>query len=98
MDFHLSEELTEVADLARTLFTDLSTTDRVRDVEQGDSRHDDDLWAALGKAGLLGLAVPEEHGGAGLGLAAACVVTFEPKAVAEPRYSGLLATAPNAVA
>jgi 3-oxocholest-4-en-26-oyl-CoA dehydrogenase beta subunit len=77
MDFHLSEELTEVADLARTLFTDLSTTDRLREVEQGDSRHDDDLWAALGKAGLVGLAAPEEHGGAGLGLAAACVVLEE---------------------
>lgn len=77
MDFHLSEELTDVADLARTLFTDLSTTDRVREVEQGDSRHDDDLWAALGKAGLLGLALPEEHGGAGLGLAAGCVVLEE---------------------
>jgi 3-oxocholest-4-en-26-oyl-CoA dehydrogenase beta subunit len=77
MDFHLSEELTEVAALARTLFTDLSTTDRVREVEQGASRHDDDLWAALGKAGLLGLAAPEEHSGAGLGLAAACVVLEE---------------------
>jgi acyl-CoA dehydrogenase len=77
MDFHLSEELTEVTDLARTLFTDLSTTDRLREVEQGESRHDDDLWAALGKAGLLGLAAPEEHGGAGLGLAAACVVLEE---------------------
>ena len=30
-------------------------------------------------------------------LAATCVATFEPEAVAEPRYSGLLATAPNAV-
>lgn len=77
MDFHLSEELTDVADLARTLFADLSTTDRVREVEQADSRHDDDLWAALGKAGLLGLAAPEEHGGAGLGLDAACVVLEE---------------------
>ncbi|HEY0642678.1 MAG TPA: acyl-CoA dehydrogenase family protein [Nocardioides sp.] len=77
MDFHLSEELTEVADLARTLFTDLSTIDRVREVEQGDSHHDDDLWAALSKAGLVGLAAPEEHGGADLGLAAACVVLEE---------------------
>jgi predicted phosphodiesterase len=30
-------------------------------------------------------------------LAALCVGTFRPEAVAEPRYSGLLATAPNAV-
>jgi acyl-CoA dehydrogenase len=77
MDFNLSEELTDVADLARTLFADLSTTDRVREVEQGDCRHDDDLWAALAKSGLLGLAAAEEHGGAGLGLAAACVVLEE---------------------
>jgi predicted phosphodiesterase len=31
------------------------------------------------------------------GIAAACVATFEAEAVAEPRYSGLLAAAPNAV-
>ena len=93
MDFHLSEELTDVADLARTLFTDLSTTERVRQVEEGDVRHDDDLWAALGKAGLLGLAAPEEHGGAGLGLAAACVVLEE-----QGRHVAPVAVWPHVVA
>ncbi len=38
---------------------------------------DDPTWAALASAGLLGLAVPEEHGGDGLGLPEVAVVLRE---------------------
>lgn len=77
MDFHLDEELVEVQGLARQILDDLADTDRVRQVEATDTRTDDKLWSALADAGLLGLAVPEEHGGAGLGLHALCVVLEE---------------------
>lgn len=77
MDFHLDEELLAVQGLARDILTDKATTDRVRTVEQTPTRVDDDLWRELGKAGLLGLALPEEHGGAGLGLPALAVVLEE---------------------
>lgn len=77
MDFRLSEDLREVQGLASQMFADLAATDRVREVEGGDSRVDDALWRELGKAGLLGLALPEEHEGAGLGLDAACIVLEE---------------------
>ena len=77
MDFRLSDDLQELQGLARTMFADLASTDRVRAVEGTDTRVDDMLWAELGKAGLLGLVLPEEHGGAGLGLDALCVVLEE---------------------
>ena len=77
MDFRLNDDLQELQGLARKMFTDLASTDRVRAVEVTDTRCDDALWTELGKAGLLGLALPEEQGGAGLGLDAVCVVLEE---------------------
>jgi predicted MPP superfamily phosphohydrolase len=46
------------------------------------------------QAGAAGTAIGALVAGV---VAATCVATFAPEAVAEPRYSGLLATAPNAV-
>lgn len=47
-------------------------------------RWDRALWAALADAGLLALALPEEHGGAGLGFLEACVVIEEAGKAAAP--------------
>lgn len=74
MDFHLGEELLEVQGLAQQIFADKATTDRLRAVETTQTRVDDALWGELARAGLLGIAVPEEHDGAGLGLPGLCVV------------------------
>lgn len=74
MDFHLSEDLQEVEALAAEIFGDLADVDRVREVEKTDSRVDERLWGELAKAGLLGIALPEAHDGAGLGPAGLCVV------------------------
>src|SRR5688572_27754924 len=46
-------------------------------VEADGSRFDKDLWAELGSAGLLGLALPEEYDGAGLGLVELCRILVE---------------------
>ena len=46
-------------------------------VEADGSRFDRELWAELGSAGLLGLALPEEYDGAGLGLVELCRVLVE---------------------
>ncbi|GGO72733.1 acyl-CoA dehydrogenase family protein [Nonomuraea cavernae] len=77
MDFTLDEELEEVRALAREILTDRATTDRVRAAESSETHLDEELWSELGKAGLLGIAAPEEAGGAGLGLAALCVLLEE---------------------
>jgi len=77
MDFTLGEELEEVRGLARQIFTDYATADRLRAAEQSGSGVDDGLWKALGDAGLLGIALPEEDGGAGLGVGGLCVLLEE---------------------
>ncbi|QIX25633.1 acyl-CoA/acyl-ACP dehydrogenase [Nocardioides sp. JQ2195] len=77
MDFSLDDDLLSLADLAKEILDDLASTDRVREVETTESRTDDKLWDALARAGFLGLTVPEEHDGAGLGLDALCVVLEE---------------------
>ncbi len=69
MDFSYSEEQEAVRELADRILTDLSTHERLRELEaepDGD-RFDRKLWSELASAGLLGIALPEEVGGAGLG-------------------------------
>ena len=69
MDFSFSEEQEAVRELADRIFTDLSTQERLRELEtqDGGDRMDRKLWSELAAAGLLGIALPESVGGAGLG-------------------------------
>ncbi len=68
MDFSFTEEQDAVRELAAQILGDQATTDRVKAVEATDDRVDWDLWSGLADAGLLGIALPTEHGGSGLGL------------------------------
>jgi acyl-CoA dehydrogenase len=77
MDFTFSPEADEAAALAARIVSDHATVERLREVEEGGDRFDTALWSALGDAGLLALALPESHGGAGLGLVEACRVAVE---------------------
>lgn len=74
MDFSLSEAAEAVRDLAERMFGDRATVERVRQVEGGTDRVDRELWAELQRAGLLGVLVPEEAGGAGLGVVELCLL------------------------
>ena len=84
MDFDLTPEQQDAAALARRILSDRCTPQRQRDVEATGVRHDRTLWAALGEAGLLGLALPESDGGAGLGLLELYAVTVETGRVVAP--------------
>ncbi len=84
MDFDLTPEQQDAAALARRILADRCTPERQRDVEAGGARFDADLWSALGQAGLLGLAVPEDDGGSGLGLLELYAVTVETGRVVAP--------------
>jgi acyl-CoA dehydrogenase len=68
VDFSLSDEQQSIADLAKQILTDLASNEKQRELDKsGAPRFDRALWKALADAGLLAVAVPEAHGGAGLG-------------------------------
>jgi alkylation response protein AidB-like acyl-CoA dehydrogenase len=74
MDFAFTEEQRAVAEAAAGVLDGMVTPERVAAAEAGDDRTDREVWAALAAADLLGLAVPEPHGGQGLGLTELCIV------------------------
>jgi alkylation response protein AidB-like acyl-CoA dehydrogenase len=68
MDFSFTDEQQQIADLAKQIFTDKATHERLKQIERAAGpRFDRDLWAQLARAGLLGIAIPQELGGGGLG-------------------------------
>lgn len=67
MDFNISEELKSVQQLAQQILGDFTEVDKLKVIEQQEERFDTALWQALAEAGLLGLDIPEENGGTGLG-------------------------------
>jgi alkylation response protein AidB-like acyl-CoA dehydrogenase len=77
MDFTFTPEQDEAAALAARILQDRATNERMKAVEAAGSRFDRELWAELGAAGLLGLALPEDHDGAGLGLVELCRILVE---------------------
>ena len=72
MDFAFTEDQQAVGDLARRIFKDHCATEAVAKAEPG--WFHEALWRDLGTAELLGLALPEAAGGAGMGLTELCLV------------------------
>jgi alkylation response protein AidB-like acyl-CoA dehydrogenase len=75
MDFTFSEELAMVRDLARD-FTDREVRPRAAEIERTHSVPRE-LLAGLAELGLMGVAIPEQYGGSGLGETGLCVVMEE---------------------
>jgi alkylation response protein AidB-like acyl-CoA dehydrogenase len=68
MNFAFTPEQTMIGETARTFFAESATSARTRKAMAGDGV-DHDLWRAFcSELGLAGIALPEAHGGAGLGL------------------------------
>lgn len=74
MDFTYDEEQQAIAELAYRILSDQLPAARLRELEQTDGWFADDVWAALAKADLLGIALPEADGGGGYGLIEACLI------------------------
>ncbi|MFD3810092.1 acyl-CoA dehydrogenase family protein [Rhodococcus sp. NPDC058639] len=68
MEFELDDDLIAVEDLASQVFGALAAVERVVAVERTEGGFDATLWKALADSGLLGLALPESAGGAGMGM------------------------------
>jgi acyl-CoA dehydrogenase len=84
MDFSLSDEQTAVRDLAEQIFQGSVTVERVKAIEASEDRFDADLWRALADANLLGLCLPEDVGGSGLGALELCLVLEQHGRVVAP--------------
>jgi alkylation response protein AidB-like acyl-CoA dehydrogenase len=67
VDFNLDEAQRELRDLAADLLAREATQERLEAHEKSDAPYEAGIWKALGQAGLLGVCVPEDQGGAGLG-------------------------------
>lgn len=77
MDFAFTEEQEALRELARKIFTDHATHERLKEIEKGADRFDQKLWGELARASLLGVALPAEAGGSGLGLVELCLLLEE---------------------
>jgi 3-oxocholest-4-en-26-oyl-CoA dehydrogenase beta subunit len=84
MDFSLSDDQQSLQALAADIFGDKATPERVTAVLETSERFDRELWGELAEAGLLGIALPEEFGGAGLGLVELALVCEQHGKVVAP--------------
>jgi 3-oxocholest-4-en-26-oyl-CoA dehydrogenase beta subunit len=74
MDFGFNEEQQDLQGLARQILDAEVTPERLKEIEAGEDNVDRELWAKLADAGLLGIALPEAHGGGGYGFLEAAIV------------------------
>jgi acyl-CoA dehydrogenase len=77
VDFSYSEEQEAVRELAGRIFTERSTHERLTEIEQAAGENgpfDRELWGELATAGLLGIGLGQDVGGAGLDFVAMCLV------------------------
>ncbi len=78
MDFGISDDQRSLQDLAREILRDRVTHEHLTSLEAREwSVFDRDLWGQLAAAGLTGVAVGEQHGGAGLGFLELALVLEE---------------------
>lgn len=67
MRFGLSDEQETFRDQLRRLLTERAPLARVREVAAEGTGYDERLWSGLTELGAMGVMVPEEYGGLGLG-------------------------------
>lgn len=67
MDFTLTDEQLAISELTGRILSEKLPPERLKRIEAGDEPVPTDVWAELARADLLGLCLPEEHGGGGYG-------------------------------
>lgn len=78
MNFDFSEDQKFLRDEARKFLAAECTTQHVREVlNDDDMSHHAGVWSKVVEMGWLGAAIPEEHGGLGLGMLEMCVIAEE---------------------
>ncbi|MBB5052473.1 alkylation response protein AidB-like acyl-CoA dehydrogenase [Afipia massiliensis] len=98
MNFEFSEDQKQLRDQARRYLTEQSPPKAVRAVLEGNALYDKALWKGLAEMGFLGVAIPEEFGGAGAGYLELCVIAEEiGRALAPVPFSSTIYLAAEAI-
>lgn len=77
MDFDLSKPQKLLKESAREFLARECKPERVRQLMETGTAHDEKLWREIADQGWTGLLIPEEHGGLGLGLVEMAAVAEE---------------------
>src|SRR6266480_7628919 len=77
MNFDFSDDQKQMRDAARKFLSEKCSPKAVRTVLDGKAPYDKELWKGLAEMGFLGVAIPEEFGGAGAGHLELCVISEE---------------------
>jgi alkylation response protein AidB-like acyl-CoA dehydrogenase len=98
MNFDFSDEQKQMRDAARKFLAEKSPPKAVRAVLDGHALYDRELWQGLAELGFLGIAIPEEFGGAGAGYLELCVIAEEiGRALAPVPFSSTVYLAAEAI-
>src|ERR1700694_2908745 len=98
MNFDFSDEQKQMRDAARKFLAEKCPPKAVRTVLDGKEPYDKDLWKGLAEMGFLGVAIPEEFGGAGAGHLELCVISEEMgRALAPVPFSSTVYLAAEAI-
>ena len=77
MDFSFTEDQEALRQLTRKILDDQCTHERLKAVEATPDWFHRSLWSELAKSNLLGVALPEDVGGSGLGFFELCILLEE---------------------
>ena len=74
MDFSFTEDQNSIRDLVKQVLTAIVNDDSLKALSRDGVWFHERAWAQLAASEMLGLAIPEEHGGAGMGLTELCLL------------------------
>ncbi len=98
MNFDFSDDQKQLRDEARKFLTEKCPPKAVRTVLDGKEPYDRALWKGLAEMGFLGVAIPEDYGGAGAGHLELCVIAEEMgRALAPVPFSSTVYLAAEAI-
>jgi len=98
MNFDFSDDQKQLRDQARKFLAEKCPPKAVRTVLDGQEPYDRQLWKGLAGMGFLGVAIPEEFGGAGAGHLELCVIAEEMgRALAPVPFSSTVYLAAEAI-
>jgi alkylation response protein AidB-like acyl-CoA dehydrogenase len=77
MNFSSSEEQTQIKDLANQILRENCHDEFLMQFGKTGELYSQNLWQLFAESGLLGTAIPEEHGGSGFGIIEICQILEE---------------------